>query len=146
MKYILPFAILFSMSASAQMKGDTTKPTLKDVFGNKHAYSDETDTILPKLSEIVFLMQQNKELSDRLDRAENKIDSLEKAMHLSGRLIDYEYNQVEDEKLLDRISKRVNYLDNLPYLFIDFKGVRPGVYLTNSKGEYQLFITPINYK
>jgi|GEM_PF-4889422 len=90
MKYILLFAIFFSFSASAQMKGDTTKPP-------------------SEFKQIVFLMQENMLLSERLDRAEKRIDSLERR----------------------------------PYLFIDNKGVRPGVILTNSAGEYQILIAPL---
>lgn len=89
MKYItLTLLLLAGIAGKAQMKEDTTKPAF---------------------NQIVFLLQQNKELSDRLDRAEKRIDSLERR----------------------------------PYLFIDNKGVRPGLYLTNAAGEFQIFVAPL---
>lgn len=58
MKYItLILLLLAGIAGKAQMKGDTTKSPF---------------------DQVVFLMQQNKELSDRLDRAEKRIDSLER--------------------------------------------------------------------
>lgn len=74
MKYLtLTVFIIFSMYvANAQAKGDTTKsctrcwPKIKE-----SAFED-----------IVFLMQQNLELSKRLDKLENKIDSLEARPYL----------------------------------------------------------------
>ena len=41
------------------------------------------------------------------------------------------------------LEKRIDSLEHHPYLFIDTKGVRPGIYLTNAAGEYQIFITSI---
>ena len=89
--------------ASAQMKGDTTKPCTRCWPKIEQPATVPAGSLF---DDIVFLLQQNKELSDRLDRAEKRIDSLE----------------------------------HRPYLFIDNKGVRPGVILTNSAGEYQILI------
>lgn len=102
---IIPILLLVQVTVKAQMKRDTTDLNRSFIGNIKNHTSTEFE-------EIVFLLQQNKELSDRLDRAEKRIDSLERR----------------------------------PYLFIDNKGVRPGVWLTNTSGEYQVFIVPLNYK
>lgn len=44
---------------------------------------------------------------------------------------------------LELLEKRIDSLEKRPYLFIDNKGVRPGVILTNSAGEYQILIYPL---
>lgn len=78
-----------------------------------HTVPHKPDTSRPSsLPNMVFLIQQNMDLSQRLDRLQERIDSLERR----------------------------------PYLLIDLKCSRPGVWLTNAAGEYQIFITPINYK
>lgn len=75
MKHIL--LAIFTMIAVAvrgQMKGDTTHYwyTERDTTASQNRFEDEL------FHNIVLLMQQNKELSDRLDRAEKRIDSLER--------------------------------------------------------------------
>lgn len=102
MKYItLCVLLLAGIAGQGQMKGDTTNPCTRcwpKIQSGNTIFQD-----------IVLLLQQNKELSDRLDRAEKRIDSLERR----------------------------------PYLFIDNKGVRPGLILTNAAGEFQIFVAPL---
>lgn len=46
-------------------------------------------------------------------------------------------------KLLER---RIDSLEHRPYLYIDTKTSRPGIWLTNTAGEYQVFIVPLIFK
>jgi len=89
---------------------------------------------------VTFLLQQNMELSERLDRLENMADSLKRVvgyLHLQ---------QIYISKDFLIASKRVWDLEQRPYLLIDTQCSRPGVWLTNTAGEYQIFITSLNYK
>ncbi|HXP50834.1 MAG TPA: hypothetical protein VN922_12810 [Bacteroidia bacterium] len=50
------------------------------------------------------------------------------------------------KKYVKKLEQRIDSLERRPYLFIDTKTSRPGVWLTNVPGEYQIFIQSLNYK
>lgn len=128
MKYTLfTLLLLAGIAGKAQMKGDTTRAESR--------FEDEL------FQNIVLLMQQNKELSDRLDRLEEKIDTMHREINMLWEI--NRYNARYSTELDDSLMKRIDSLGRRPYLFYDPKGVRPGFYLTNSAGEYQIFVSPL---
>lgn len=127
------------------MKGDTTTPKVGPILGTDPSVTFEPGPTM--FHQIVFLMQQNKELSDRLDRAELRIDTL-------GITIDWLHSENSlMRKIMDISNKRylelkdtIDWLEKRPYLFIDTKPSSSGIWLTNSAGEYQWLIKPFNYR
>lgn len=61
--------------------------------------------------------------------------------------IHFRHDRVTDlEAVVLALERKIDSLERRPYLFIDLKTSRPGVWLTNVAGEYEIFITPINPK
>lgn len=171
MKYVLLLLLLLvAIAGRGQAKVDTIKPVPWRVIDGRHVYSyfedkdrnlwavgrDRQNTgysnpgetvrlnpfdTVPTFNDIIFLMQQNKELSDRLDKAYGNIDSLGHELSMLWEIC--RFNVGMDNKLWSKTENRIDSLEHRPYLFIDTKGVRPGVYLTNSAGEFQIFIAPL---
>lgn len=124
------------------MKGDTTTPKGGPILGTDPSVTFEPGPTM--FHQVVFLMQQNKELSDRLDRAENRIDSLGRELSLA-----HETNKLNVgivNEIAMSFKKRIDSLERRPYLFIDTKPSSSGIWLTNSAGEYQWLIKPFNYR
>lgn len=75
--------------------------------------------IEPKFDQIVFLLQQSKELSDRLDRLEKTVDSLERD-HAQLWGIN-KFNTRYGIEMYDSLTARIDSLERRPYLFMDYK-------------------------
>lgn len=116
MKYIA--TILFSclmLIGSAQQRRDTTTPPHGGM-----PYPDPmqpipkiNDTVLPSFHDMVFLMQQNMELSQRLDRLEKTIDSLSYYLSLQGVLISHA------NKVGVALAKQIDSIEQHPVIYID---------------------------
>lgn len=117
------------------MKGDTTTPKVGPILGTDPSVTFEPGQTM--FHQVVFLMQQNKELSDRLDRLEKRVDTLS---------IYLRQNSAVERVYGHWLDERIDSLERRPYLFIDTKPSSSGIWLTNSAGEYQWLIQPFNFK
>lgn len=116
MKYILTiFLSCLVLIGSAQQRRDTTTPPHGGM-----PYPDPMQP-LPKdttkrvfsFNDVVFLMQQNMELSQRLDKIENRLQQLENELHPPtqpyGSLPGY----------LQGLFERMSILETRPIIYID---------------------------
>lgn len=75
------------------------------------------DTTPPSFHDMVFLMQQNMELLQRLDRLENREDSLEHELGLKDSL--YKFNISMDNYLHRKFDNKIDSLERRPLIYID---------------------------
>ena len=88
-----------------------------------------------------------KQLAATVLRLQHQVDSLTQCIHhqnLQDSIFVFNINMLGN--FIDKLERRVVPLEQRPYLIIDTKTSRPGVWLTNTAGEYQIFIQSLNYK
>lgn len=122
MKYLfLVICLLFLVgTGKGQMKGDTTMPP--------HGGMPHSD-------------QLGDSLLNQYRKAANGYG--ESAIEAQVTLLSYQENKNAEE--IKALKSTIDSLEKRPYLFIDLKKPRSGVWLTNSTHEYEWFISPINY-
>lgn len=125
------------------MKGDTTTPKGGPILGTDPSVTFEPGPTM--FHQVVFLMQQNKELCDRLDRIQRKTDSVSELAHYLQDKLDFlELNAHTLGKMAIKAENKIDSIARRPYLFIDTKPSSSGIWLTNSAGEYQILIHDFN--
>lgn len=122
MKYLfLVICLLFLVGiGKGQMKGDTTMPP--------HGGMPHSD-----------------QLGDSLLNQYRKAAKGYGEYAIEAQVTLLSYQEKKNAEEIKALKSTIDSLEKRPYLFIDLKKQRSGVWLTNSNHEYEWFISSINY-